>query len=174
MQTHEAIAFIEKGMPTSDNTPQQWADLGCGSGTFTRALAHLLPPGSGITAVDRSPQALESEMGNGVSVKFQQADFGEDDLRLPELNGILMTNSIHYVRDKHRLIKGLAKHFRGKGQFLIIEYDSRVPNPWVPYPITSSELGALFRGLGYTDMTKINERPSRYGGLMYAASITSR
>ncbi len=38
---------------------QRWADLGCGTGTFTRALADLLPPGSSIAAMDRDASALE-------------------------------------------------------------------------------------------------------------------
>jgi precorrin-6B methylase 2 len=32
---------------------QRWCDLGCGAGTFTLALATLLPPGSVIHAIDK-------------------------------------------------------------------------------------------------------------------------
>jgi methylase of polypeptide subunit release factors len=39
--------------------PQSWCDLGCGSGTFTTALAQLLAPGSMIHAVDLNPGALK-------------------------------------------------------------------------------------------------------------------
>jgi trans-aconitate methyltransferase len=39
--------------------PQSWCDLGCGSGTFTTALAQLLAPGSRIHAVDFDQRALE-------------------------------------------------------------------------------------------------------------------
>lgn len=35
--------------------PVRWADLGCGSGTFTLALAGLLPSGSTIDAIDLRP-----------------------------------------------------------------------------------------------------------------------
>ena len=40
--------------------PQSWCDLGCGSGTFTTALAHLLAAASTIHAVDLDRRALES------------------------------------------------------------------------------------------------------------------
>ena len=40
--------------------PQTWADLGCGDGVFTRALASLLVPGSTIHAMDRDPAALRA------------------------------------------------------------------------------------------------------------------
>jgi precorrin-6B methylase 2 len=38
--------------------PQTWADLGCGAGAFTLALASLLPAGSTIHAMDRDRAAL--------------------------------------------------------------------------------------------------------------------
>ena len=38
--------------------PTKWADLGCGTGTFTLALADLLSPGSTIHAMDREGSVL--------------------------------------------------------------------------------------------------------------------
>ena len=38
--------------------PTMWADLGCGAGTFTLALAELLAPRSTIHAMDRDGSAL--------------------------------------------------------------------------------------------------------------------
>ena len=37
-----------------------WADIGAGSGTFTRALRSLLPPGSRIYAVDNDADEHEN------------------------------------------------------------------------------------------------------------------
>ena len=52
MQLSEAIELIQK-INIPGNKPQVWADLGCGDGLFTRALATLLPEGSIIHAVDK-------------------------------------------------------------------------------------------------------------------------
>jgi methylase of polypeptide subunit release factors len=38
--------------------PTTWVDLGCGTGTFTLALADLLAPGCVIHAMDRDGSAL--------------------------------------------------------------------------------------------------------------------
>ncbi len=170
MTLKEAISLIEPGIP-ADTLPQHWADLGCGNGTFTQALAHLLAHGSSITAVDRSPQQIGSFIDTGVTVQFKQLDFEGEDFYLPMLNGILMANSFHYIQKKESLIKRLERCFHKAKQFLIIEYETDSPNPWVPYPIGFDELAQLFDGLGYGTVTKLKERQSSYGGKMYAALI---
>ena len=104
MKIQEAIALIELGIPLEDK-PQHWADLGCGNGTSTYALAHPVSPGSSIIAVDRLPQKLNRTAGNNVSIQFQLADMSLESLTLPKLDGILMANSLHYIQEKERLVK---------------------------------------------------------------------
>jgi len=163
MQQADAIALIEKGIDPS--YPQRWADLGAGSGTFTLALQKVLHQDSEIIAVDKQAQRLP--------VQFIRADFVKDELPLSNLDGILMANALHYVQDKQALIRKLENHFRAEGRFLIVEYDTRRSNPWVPYPIRFDELQALFQPFGY-DTEKLAEYPSRFGGRMYAALATAR
>ena len=67
---------------------QVWADLGCGGGTFTRALAACLPAGSHIQAVDRDASALRripTQLGE-VAVSTLVHDFTADDLPLAGLD----------------------------------------------------------------------------------------
>jgi trans-aconitate methyltransferase len=156
MQQAESIKLIEKGI--NSNEIQRWADLGCGSGTFTRALASLLLPGSVVLAVDKEQQDLPH---------FIQADFTKDVLDLGGLDGILMANSFHYVKDKLTLIG----RFSPKA-FLIVEYDTTRSNPWAPYPITYNDLEVLFNRLGY-QTRQLALYPSRFGGTMYAALATA-
>jgi len=171
MNIQEAIAFIKPGV-TLNGLPQHWADLGCGSGTFTSALAQLLPRESTIVAVDSAPQQLDSKMGNHVSVLFQQADFEKDKLYLQGLDGILMANSFHYIQNKELLIKHLEKSFKQEKKFLMIEYETQLSNPWVPFPIPFTKLKDLFSRLDYPSVKKMNERQSAYGGKMYTAVIS--
>ena len=59
--THdEAVGLISSGRLTNSPGPATWADLGCGDGTFTLALASLLPAGSTIYAVDQDAAALRA------------------------------------------------------------------------------------------------------------------
>ncbi|HEX7869860.1 MAG TPA: class I SAM-dependent methyltransferase [Chryseobacterium sp.] len=83
-----------------------WADLGCGNGTFTYALAEVLPFESEIFAVDYGSQKL-LEKHNEVSIYFQKENFENNHLDFPLLYGILMANSLHFVKDKKHLIKSL-------------------------------------------------------------------
>jgi ubiquinone/menaquinone biosynthesis C-methylase UbiE len=165
MEPAEAIAFIEKAISGSET--QNWADLGCGSGTFTKALIALLPPGSHITAIDRVNQLLKLPQ-----VDFIQADIERDKLSLEGLNGILIANAMHYISDKAALIKKLEPMFGSAPRFVIIEYETSSPNTWVPFPVTFEKLQALFTGLGYNQIVKLNERPSVYrSGQMYCALV---
>ncbi|MGN7787075.1 class I SAM-dependent methyltransferase [Niabella sp. 22666] len=171
MTKSEAVALIGKGINSSDQ-PQHWADLGCGTGLFTEALADLLPAGSSITAIDVNRQHLPAIMGNAVSVQFKKADFVADELHEGLLNGILMANALHFVKDKIKLIQKLEQQFNSGAQFLVVEYDHSQANQWEPYPIPFTALKELFAGLGYNRIKKTGERQSVYGGNMYAAHIS--
>ena len=165
MSDEDAISLIKKAV--SAHEPQVWADLGCGTGTFTKALNSLLPAGSHITAVDREKQRL-----NLLNVDFLRANFERDDLKLSGLDSILMANAIHYVAEKAALIRKLEPMFAGLPRFVVIEYDTNRANPWVPFPITFEKLRDLFESLGYLKVVKLNEKPSAYNaGNMYSALI---
>lgn len=159
MQQTEAINLIERGVSTKEM--QRWADLGCGSGTFTIALAELLAPDSEIYATDLKRQSLP-KMHKGVNIHFKQLDFEREQLPYPELDGVLMANSLHYIKDKSRLIQQLAVH-----RFIVVEYENRRANPWVPYPVNSAELAGIFMQLGY-QAQYLAGAPSRFGGSMYS------
>lgn len=155
------------------SAPQRWADLGCGTGAFTHALATVLPASSEIIAIDQVSQTLAPVMGGQTSVHFFRADMALDPLPLNGLQGILMANSLHYIRDKHTFIRKLEPAFSEKKQWLIVEYDTETANLWVPFPLSFKRLQALFSVLGYDKIEKINTRKSVYGGEMYAALITA-
>lgn len=173
MRIAEAVQFIQNAFFTSEN-PQIWADLGCGNGVFTFALAQLLPAGSTIYAVDRVSQKFSAQIENGVNIHFIKADIEKSELHLPKLNGIIVANALHYVKKQSSKIIQLEEHFEQNKKFIIIEYDSTFSNQWVPYPIPFSTLKQLFPSDKY-EITKIAERSSIYGqGNMYCALITTK
>jgi ubiquinone/menaquinone biosynthesis C-methylase UbiE len=173
MTKSAAAALIRKGV-NSNNIPQHWADLGCGSGIFTEAIAGLLPPHSTIMAVDVNHQSLPRTLGKNVSVQFVQADFIASEINIQALDGILMANALHFVQDKTALIQKLEKYMNDHARFLIVEYDHHQSNQWEPYPIPYTALQQLFEQLDYTQIEKISERESIYGGKMFAALISKK
>ncbi|WP_342089410.1 class I SAM-dependent methyltransferase [Dyadobacter sp. OTU695] len=172
MTNQEAIELIGGG--ADGEHAQYWLDLGCGTGTFTEALATMLPAHSKITGVDKSNQQLPPQMGNQVSIKFIEADFETKALEVPGLDGILMANSLHFIRDKESLIRRLEQHFSKGRRFLIVEYDTTSSNTWVPYPIDFKGLKSLFDRVGTYSISKLGERRSLYGSAMlYGALVAS-
>ena len=171
MRLADAITLIQAA-DISNSSTATWADLGCGSGTFTYALAQLLAPQSTIYAVDSTMQQLQPTTKGNVEIVFKQADFIRKALSFPLLDGILMANSLHYVEDKASLIERLKSYLTANGMFIIVEYDIVRANPWVPYPVDRAALQRLFSIAGFTNLKALGERPSVYNhGTIYACQL---
>lgn len=173
MTPAQALALIDNPSVRALPHPTRWADLGCGSGLFTLTLASLLQPGSTVYAVDRHPAIEQQLTTNQVSIQPQKNDFVKKDLGLLDLDGILMANSFHYVKDKPVLLKTLKAILRPAHFLLIVEYDRTKPVPvWVPYPLGFAALESLFRNAGYANITRLGQMPSAFGGSnLYGAII---
>jgi trans-aconitate methyltransferase len=167
MEQKDAMKLIKRG--GSGKSAQHWADLGCGGGTFTTALAGVLPWNSYIHAVDKDQQHLPARI-NEVSIGFDRLNFASDALGWNDMDGILMSNSLHYVRDKPKLFKRLEDCFRAERRFIVVEYERRWPSPWVPYPLPYLKLTDLAKGY---QVTKLAEFASKFGGMIYSALLFS-
>ena len=167
MKISEATALIRTPMIEWER-PQSWCDLGCGSGTFTIALAQLLASGSTIHAIDLDPRALGEipDQYQGVAVQRVLGDMKSPSLNLPSVNGILMANSLHFIQDQHRLLRRLQSV---TSCFVIVKYERNKPSPWGPYPVGFERLCQLFLEAGVERIEKLATRRSRFGGTMYSA-----
>ncbi len=171
MKVVEAQQMIASATIFSE-TPSTWADLGCGSGVFTRALANQLSANSKIIAIDSEKQTFPENIGNDVQTDFMLANFEQENLLSPVLDGIMMANSLHYIKEKEEFLKKSQSYFKQKGRYLIIEYDTMKGNPWVPFPIDFQHLKTLFLNLGFEKVSRLGERTSKYGlGNLYAAQV---
>ena len=175
MNTRDAVALIGGAIPRRAGT---WADLGAGDGTFTRALRELLGPDSRIYAVDRDPGAITAirrwTAKDAADVIPVVADFTHP-FELPglgngTLDGMLLANALHFVRDANVVLARLVELVRPGGRVVIVEYDRRAPSPWVPYPIPESRLPALAASAGLSRPEITARRPSRFSGILYVAT----
>ena len=172
MEIKEAIHLIELALPGKIHQ-SQWADFGCGSGTFTIALSHLLGEESKIYAVDNQSQVIHSP--NDVEIEFVKADFLNDSLPISNLDGILIANALHYVKDKSVFIEKVKNYLKTTGQLIVVEYDIERANQWVPYPIPFHQLKSLFAEHGFTKIQKTGDYNSIYNSnKMYACVISRR
>jgi ubiquinone/menaquinone biosynthesis C-methylase UbiE len=152
----------------------RWADLGAGEGAFTLALADLLGPGADITAVDRDAGALRrlaGEMGRRfptTRVETLAADFRKT-LPLAGLDGVVMANSLHFLRDKQPVLASVRAMVRPGGRLIVVEYGSDRGNPWVPHPFTYARWERMAAEAGFEQTRQLGTVPSRYLGSMYSA-----
>jgi ubiquinone/menaquinone biosynthesis C-methylase UbiE len=169
MTVIEAAALIAD--PRLDGVT--WADLGCGEGTFTQALATLLPSGSVVHAMDRDRAALRRMPAarDGTTILTHVGDFTRMPWPFTGLDGVLMANSLHYVADPRGWLRACESALIRR-RFLIVEYDTTQANPWVPYPLDRKALAALFHKAGYRSVEILRSRPSRYGRApLYSALV---
>jgi ubiquinone/menaquinone biosynthesis C-methylase UbiE len=166
MTHEEAVQFLAKGVKSEQGI---WLDLGAGNGTFSKALAEILPIDSTIYAIDQDATVLNISSTSNEIISLQ-SDF-EHLPDLPQFDGILIANALHYVASPVPFLQNLLKSLRPKGSFLIIEYDMEASNPWVPFPIPFRKWREICSEVGLTEPTIFNERISRYRrGTIYAAT----
>ena len=92
-------------------------------------------------------------------------------MTLPELDGLVAANSLHFVpRDRQvAVVRALAAHLRPGGRFVVVEYDADRGNPWVPHPFSYATWERMAAAAGLVDTRRIGRVPSRFLGAIYSA-----
>ena len=180
MDHSDHVALLRGGVPHEAGA---WADLGAGSGAFTLALADLLSAGSTITAVDRDGAALRelessfARFARGRQVvpalTIKRADF-TNDLGLVGLAGVVMANSLHFVKDKPGVLARVRAALEDGARLLLVEYDTDRGNDWVPYPLSFATWRRTATASGFTEPVLLHTVPSRFLGRMYSAIALAR
>ena len=176
MEQSEMVALIRGGVPQEGGI---WADLGAGTGNFSWALAELISPHGTIYAIDRDAKAIRQihqrivQADPGAAIIPQQADFSRA-LDIPTLDGILMANALHFIRDQPAVLALVANYLRPAGRLLVVEYDLRAPLPWVPFPVSFARLELLATQAGFEPPTEIGRRVSPSSGVAMFAALALR
>jgi ubiquinone/menaquinone biosynthesis C-methylase UbiE len=170
------IALIRDGVPVPGGT---WADLGAGTGNFTWALRELLGPQGTIYAVDRDARAIRRQREalalapTGAAIHLLQADFTHP-LDLPALDGVLMVNALHFVRDQAAVLALVVARLRPGGRLVLVEYDVGAAVPWVPFPVPFERFPSLALGAGLSAPILIGTRRSPSSGIVMYACVAVR
>ena len=170
MNHRDHVNLIKKGV--SDGGIR--ADLGSGRGAFTLALAECAGTESKIYSVDKNRHSLDiqkSQMRRQFpdnKVEYIVADFTKP-LDLPELDGVVMANSLHFVKDKASTLEQIISLLKPGGSLVIVEYDTDRPNSFVPYPFSYPTWETLATGAGFVETVQLATRPSSNMGRIYSA-----
>lgn len=170
MNHQDHINLLRKGVPETGGV---WADFGAGQGAFTLALAELLGRGM-IYAVDQNGRDLnklaKSMRQNypDITLNIVKADFTKP-LSLPSLDGLIMANSLHFIREKESLLRHLRTYLKPDGRFILVEYNVDKGNDWVPHPLSFESWAKLAERCGFGQTTFLASRPSRFLHEIYTA-----
>lgn len=178
MDHRDAVELLRPAVP---GPGARWADVGAGSGTFTRALAELLGPDGHVTAIDDDPGAvralksLEGPSAGRARVTAVNGDFRRladlPAIRGGALDGMLFANALHYDPAPERILGAAASRIVPGGRIVVVEYDRTRSNPWVPYPLPLRLLEERAATAALPAPVAVARRPSRYQGEMYCAVI---
>lgn len=125
---------------------------------------------SAVDALRRLAARRESKPG--AQIVPVHADF-TGPLALPPLDGALLANALHYVpsREQRDVLGRVAGQLRPGGRIVLVEYQGRAPNRWVPYPIDLEHFREIALSLGFSPPVRAGTRRSAFGGTMYAAYV---
>jgi ubiquinone/menaquinone biosynthesis C-methylase UbiE len=171
MDHTDHVRLLRAGVPGPGGV---WADFGSGTGAFTLALADLIGPSGHIYSVDVDETALREQKRAlrarfpHVTVDYVVADF-TGPLALPPLDGVVMANSLHFVREKSPVLQHLRGFLRPGGRFILVEYNADRGNAWVPYPLSYATWESLARRNGFTRTRLLATVSSRFLNEIYSA-----
>jgi ubiquinone/menaquinone biosynthesis C-methylase UbiE len=103
------------------------ADIGCGSGYFTRRLAKAVGPRGTVYGVDIQPEMLEhlkeTCSAEGVSNVVPVLG-GENDPKLPAgtLDWILLVDTYHEFQDPQTMLRRMRDSLAPGGRIALVEY----------------------------------------------------
>ncbi len=171
MDHYDHLNLIRDGIAEPSGV---WADFGSGEGAFTLALADLLGGEALIHSIDRDATALKQQRTAistrfpAAKVSYHVADFTRP-LELPPLDGALMANSLHFVKDKPPVLSLIYGYLKPGGRLIMVEYNTDHGNTWVPYPFSFGTWAKLAATNGFAETRQLYVRPSRFLGEIYSA-----
>jgi cyclopropane fatty-acyl-phospholipid synthase-like methyltransferase len=123
------------------------ADIGAGSGLFTRRMAERVSPGGMVYAVDINKKLLAHIEKSAGELPIRTVLAVEDDPKVPSrVDLIFICDTLHYVDQPARYIEKMAMHLDPGGRIAVIDFRKN----WPPMSnrFTVDELRAWMKNAG--------------------------
>ena len=168
MRSDQVIDLIKDGVSPSKG---DWADIGAGTGAFTIALRDLLKSGT-VYALDKSPHALwRLDRTPAVDIRVVEGDFNRS-MEFPVVDGVVMANALHYSDNHEATLRNVISHIKPGGALILVEYEAKHANRWVPYPIDLDGFTELCSKLGLKLPVELHRVQSAFGHDHIYSAIT--
>ena len=134
------------------------ADIGAGSGLFSRAFSAAVSPGGRVYAVDVDPGLIEHlrKSTQDAGIENLEPVLGEfDDPKLPtdQLDLAFFHDVLHHIEHRQLYLKTLSGYLKLEGRVAIIEQNNEHPDaPHRDHPdaqVTAAEIKAWMAAAGF-------------------------
>jgi len=145
---------VEKVISVLDVKPgEKVADLGAGSGLFTRPLARLVGSEGVVYAVD-----IDQEMLDHIDETAREENLdnirtvlaSEFDPQIPEkVDLVLICDTLHQIKGKEVYLRDLTRYILPSGRVAIIDYKDDWPRRFESVRYTPEQLDEWMRSAGF-------------------------
>jgi ubiquinone/menaquinone biosynthesis C-methylase UbiE len=129
------------------------ADLGSGSGLFTRPLAKAVLPGGVAYAVDIDPALLtivERSAKDAGITNITTVLAATDDPKLPQpVDLIFICDTLHHIGNQGPYTKKLRQYLKPGGRIAIIDFSERWPDGHEPMRYSLHQLEGWMKDAGF-------------------------
>jgi arsenite methyltransferase len=129
------------------------ADLGSGSGLFTRPVARAVSPGGIVYAVDINDALLKIVDRSAKEERIENIRTvlaSTDDAKLPEpVDLVFICDTLHHIQNQPQYLKGLRKYLRPGGRVAIIDFARNWPEGHESMAYSLASLQGWMRDAGF-------------------------
>jgi ubiquinone/menaquinone biosynthesis C-methylase UbiE len=150
---------VERVVETLKCLPgQKIADLGAGSGLFTRPIARKVGAEGKVYAIDIDPELLKhiekTAQAAGLA-NIQTVLAAEDDPKIPEpVDLIVIIDTLHHIRNQALYLKNLRHYLRPSGRIAVIDFSENWPSGHEKMKFSLTELEQWMSTAGFKRIEK--------------------
>jgi ubiquinone/menaquinone biosynthesis C-methylase UbiE len=135
---------------------QKVADLGAGSGLFTRPISGKVGEKGTVFAIDIDPELLKhidktAERPSNIRTVLA----AQDDPKIPErVDLIVIIDTLHHIRNREAYLKRLRNYLQPSGRIAILDFSQNWPADHEQMKYTPEELEGWMKSAGYKRVEK--------------------
>jgi cyclopropane fatty-acyl-phospholipid synthase-like methyltransferase len=135
---------------------QKVADLGAGSGLFTRPIARQVGEKGTVFAIDVDPELLKHiDKTAEKTANIRTVLAAEDDPKIPEpVDLIVIIDTLHHIRNRGAYLKKLHNYLQPSGRIAILDFSKDWPPDHEQMKYTLEELEGWMKSAGYKRVEK--------------------
>lgn len=143
------------------------ADIGAGSGVFTRKLAQAVAPDGMVFAVDIDQELLDYNRQKILEAKLDNVEFvlgGFDDPKLPpdSCDLVFVCDVVHHIEHRELYLRNLVPYLKAKGRLAIIDYKANWPPGHEQMAYSLEELLTWTKAAGFEKVAEFDLIPDAF------------